>query len=282
MNLNKARDFYSDHYEGKLEAGLRQAFERAMAADPHIEADYREFCAAMEQLNDFGKAEVEIPFDLHETLSAKLDKHIYDTKQVTNRPGIFSWRLPLYGAVAATALVGTFFAINRQGTGGPSEAGFVPAVTENVAPPELSVENGTVQVVYRGRQSQTVSVREESTGKILQEIKIGVQDVSNPIKNERADAVIVLIEFSDKSDSIRLVIPGTRANPVLKGVGKLADLGLAIAETYRVPVLLPSETGTNVTWEFKPSDTVETLPAALSPSKVLVETRSNGFLALSR
>lgn len=284
MNLAKARDFYSDYYEGSLEDGLRQAFERAKASDPHIEADYREFCLAMDKLNSLAEIEIEVPQTLHETISARIDRHIWETERATPRKGIFSWRLPIYGAVAAAAIASTIFAINRQSDGGPSEASFIPGtrVQRDTPPPSLAVVDGSVHLKYASKEKLKITVRDDVSGLIIKELNPGKGNVDSPITNERPDPVIVKIEFSDGSAPIRLVIPGTRTEAKLSGEGKLSELAVAISETYRVPVLLPESDDARVKWSFAAADTVGTLPAALAADGVLLETRSNGFLALSR
>lgn len=281
MNLTKARDFYSEYREGTLDGGLRQAFERALQSDPHIQADYDEFCATMASLDSMKDATIEVPFGLQDAISAQLDKHIFESERVKKTSSIFNWRLPLYGAVAATAIFGTLVALNQDKDGGPFEASLTPIRRNEEARPVLSVKDGKVDITYRTGESQTATVKDIKTGAVLHEIKVGKTEVSTPISNERVEPVTVVIEFSGNIEPIHLVIPGTGKSDAVKGEGTLADLAVFIADRYRVPVLLPAESASKLSWSVEPGVPVEELPGVLAPFKVLVETRSNGFLALS-
>jgi len=73
MNPVKARDFFSDYYEGLLEPGLKQAFERALKSDPHVQEEYKQFEIVMGQLGSFDKKPVDSPFNLYDKITARLD-----------------------------------------------------------------------------------------------------------------------------------------------------------------------------------------------------------------
>ena len=64
MNQSKARDFYSAYYEGTLDFGLTQAFERALTTEAEVKAEYEQFVRVMEDLK-VCKPLVEPPEDLH-------------------------------------------------------------------------------------------------------------------------------------------------------------------------------------------------------------------------
>src|SRR5688500_10784952 len=99
MNASKAREFFSSYFEGTLDAGLRQAFERRLHTDAEIQAEYRAFERTMGQLSTLKDLEVEVPFDLHERISARVDLHIFEAKRAKGSPWIAMWKPLLIGGL---------------------------------------------------------------------------------------------------------------------------------------------------------------------------------------
>lgn len=122
MNANKAREFFSSYSEGSLDNGLRQAFENALNTDAEIQAEYRAFERTMLELATLKDCEAEVPFDLNERISARLDRHIFEQKRAKPTGIAFLWKPFLVGGLAALAIVATVLSMNRTG-GGAQEAG---------------------------------------------------------------------------------------------------------------------------------------------------------------
>lgn len=282
MNITKARDFYSEYYEGTLDGGLKQAFESALQSDPHIQSEYQEFVATMQRLAELPEQTIEIPFDLHDRISARLDRHVYETTRQTQPSGRFQWRYAFLGAVAATAIFAAVIAL-RPGDGqGPGQASLIGGPSRETRP-QISVVDGQAQLSYRIQSKVVVTVRDEATGVVLQEFNSANAELAVKITNSRPDPVVVKVEFSNGLEPIRLALPGTTGTEIREGTGPLEAVALAIAQTFRVPVIIEADSAKgDVTWKFDAADTAMTISSRLAESDVRLETRSTGVMALSR
>ena len=96
MNIEKAREFYSAYHEGSLDKGLKQAFERQLETDAQVAAEFRLFKQAMEELSQLESEAIEVPSDLHDRISARLDLHILEQRrkkeEERQRTGSFKFR----------------------------------------------------------------------------------------------------------------------------------------------------------------------------------------------
>ena len=80
MNNDKAREFFSSYAEGALDAGLKQSFEAQLQRDRDLQSEYHDFERTLEHLGQFKFEEIAVPADLNETISARLDRNLYDRK----------------------------------------------------------------------------------------------------------------------------------------------------------------------------------------------------------
>ena len=115
MNANKAREFFSSYFEGNLDDGLRQAFERTLNTDAELQAEYKAFERTLGQLAGLRDVEIEVPFDLHERISARLDRHIYEKRQTRGGGFLAFWKPALAAGVASLAVIGTVLSLNSSG-----------------------------------------------------------------------------------------------------------------------------------------------------------------------
>src|SRR2546429_9984360 len=90
MNQEKAKEFFSNYYEGTLEPGLAQALEHAMSRDGGIRDDYHHFEQSYEELSSLKFETIEIPFDLNDKILANIDRHIYDNRR-SQQPAWTTW-----------------------------------------------------------------------------------------------------------------------------------------------------------------------------------------------
>ena len=79
MNAKKAQEYFSLHFEGELTGGLLDQFERALKTDAQVQAEYRAFVHTMKTLEELKAPIAEPNFDLHEVISQRMDKHLFDT-----------------------------------------------------------------------------------------------------------------------------------------------------------------------------------------------------------
>jgi anti-sigma-K factor RskA len=140
MNLAKAREHFSAYYEGSLEGGLKETFERALRSDAQIQAEYRAFERVMADLNLLGEAQPEANEDLHEEIARRLDRHIFERKRQARAPLFGIWKSLALGGLATVALVTAVLQLQSQNQGGPIQSGVVGgAPSEKLA---LRVKDG--------------------------------------------------------------------------------------------------------------------------------------------
>src|SRR5687767_3235474 len=132
MNADKAREFFSSYFEGTLDAGLRQAFELRLETDAETQAEYRAFERSMGQLDTLKDIEIEIPYDLNEKISARVDRHIFEAKRTKGSPWLAFLRPMAIGGLAAAAIIGTVITMNNR-SGGVQPAG----LTTGSQPPKI-------------------------------------------------------------------------------------------------------------------------------------------------
>jgi len=214
----------------------------------------------MDELGSLKFEHIEIPHDLHERISARLDLHIYDQKR---KPG-FAWNAWLrnlaYAGIGAVVIAGSIVALNSRGNVGGAE---ILPTNSNVDTITLSASSDGVLLHFALGSLKSIVVT-DAQGK-AQYHRSTVRDtlLSNPL----GSAVILGIQF-DGGSSIRYVaIPGKDRSPINKGEGTVVDLAKAAADYYRVPVSV--ETGTpnqRESWTFGSTDVVGELSKTLTKS----------------
>ncbi|HTQ08499.1 MAG TPA: hypothetical protein VMI31_00360, partial [Fimbriimonadaceae bacterium] len=81
MTNEKAREFFSAYHEGTLEPGFRVSFEQKLKSDYAVRHEFESFVRAMEKLDALRDEEIEIPADLHDRITARLDRHLYERRK---------------------------------------------------------------------------------------------------------------------------------------------------------------------------------------------------------
>src|SRR5206468_1416476 len=144
-------------------SGLRQAFERELGTDAQLLAEYKAFERMMSDLGTIKDVPVEMPFDLHERISARLDRHLYENKA---RPrALFGgwWRSVALGGVATLSIIGVIASLNSSG-GQTSLSSPVPI---SAPVPTLSADGINVILAFRASQTGRVKVRSGVDGPII-------------------------------------------------------------------------------------------------------------------
>lgn len=279
MNAEKAREFFSAYYEGTLDGGLKQAFERALAADARIGAEYEAFkrtCAQLELLKTPVPAP---PYDLHDRIMAKLDLHLLNEKK---KPALgFGLRLrnALTLGVAAVAIFGAVASLNNTGVinvaslfGGGSPK---PADVFTVG-----VRDGRLGLVYRTAERRTLTFRIASTGEVLKRVQIDGSDapsgktLNSPLANSSEEAVLIQVDIQGEKNPLLIAVPGSRRTEPSSGSGTVGDLALALADCYGKPVVVASRSNDAVAWDFtKAADAVSAAADALKGTERSVDER---------
>jgi hypothetical protein len=280
MNLNKARDFYSAYFEGTLDEGLRQAFERAMASDARITAEYRQFVRIMGELKEV-QAPVEVPANLHLKIRERVDAHIISVErkaQTANR--FFAWRPIAYGALATLAIIGVVASFSSlPGMGRPATAGIVASVDEA---PALTYRDGTVSLRFSAARENTVTVTGALDGRPIAKQTLVGQRLVCPLTNKGADAVVVSLSFARDYSTLYVAVPGVKPDAATDGAGTVLDLAAAIASRYAVPVVVDAASpGVHVAWELEGVEALASVSDELKALGLKAEIRESGLVWIS-
>src|SRR5579862_7354737 len=123
MTHEKARDFFSAYHEGNLEPGILVSFEQKLNGDAALRAEYDRFATTLDQLSALRDTQIEPPVDLNERIAARLDRHVWEQKQVAPKAWFVRLRLVAFSGVAAVLLVGAAISIKNRDNSSGSGAG---------------------------------------------------------------------------------------------------------------------------------------------------------------
>ncbi len=287
MNVNRARDIFSDYYEGLADDHSRKVFERAIAQDAALREEYEAFVQAIESMSALSNETIDVPADLHETISARIDKHVWEKSQTTSRKvfGLPNWA---FGGLAVAAIAVALVAIVKRPMTGPAGT---PAVAGsgigllNSAPVKASFAyvGGKINLQVSSDQKLSVTVKRTDTDEVVKTYSIagrGTQ-IDAPLINNTADPVALTVKLSTGS-SMFIVLPGTTRTEALSGDGDLFAVAMAVAGHFGTPVVLtPPDAMKSYHWEFQAKDTASDLPQRLTSSGLSVELMESGLLRLS-
>jgi hypothetical protein len=276
MTHEKARDFFSAYYEDSLEPNLRVSFEQKLKADPNLRDDYDAFVRAINQLDGLKMEEIAIPEDLHERISARLDRHIYDR----NRNAAPAWNTWLRGfafaGIGAVAILGAFFTLNNRGgdvTG--SGMGWTPPARETIS---YTVSSNGVTFKFAPVSQKTVVVT-DGQGKELSRSTIG--DQANPalntlLSNPLPTASVFGIQVVGEAMVTYIAVPGKLRASINAGEGTVIDLAKAISDFYRMPVKIQTAVPNERTsWSFSSTDAVTESSKALGANYQVTLLQNN-------
>jgi hypothetical protein len=254
MNASKARDFFSAYYEGELTHGLAESFERALVNDAALKFEYEEFCSTMKMLEE-PDVEIEVPFDLHDKIMARLDHQAWEAKQ-TQKAGLFGrWRLAMVGGLAAVAILAGVSSLNKPNNGSMSTSNFVPVngtanqVTEEV---KATFVDGALSIQIKAKSGSKYSIRKISDDTVLADLVVRDKMLSQVIINDNAQGQAFTVLNSKGEEKMLIVLPGTTQGTMLKGEGSVMDLSVAMADAFRTPMIVRAQDREkSVTWDFK-------------------------------
>lgn len=278
MNLNKAREYFSAYQEGTLDKGLSQSFERALREDAQLQAEYRAFERTMAELSQLSLKEVEPPEDLHEMISARLDRQIWESKQTQRVDARQWWRLGLIGGLAAAVLALAVFLPGRMGgpknTNGPIEAGFTGIGNSK---PELfkSIDNGVAMSYFSPKATTIVIADSAGVEKDRIEMAAGGLMKDKELTNKSENATLFSVKIGDEAP-VWISLPGTRRNEVTDGSGTVKQFIQVLADGYGTAVILKiSNPDGEINWQA--GDDMMSTASKMSDSKLKPELRqANG------
>lgn len=252
MNVDKAKELFSEYREGSLSPSLRESLSRALQEDLSLAREYNEFDSLMAALESSAGREAEVPFDLHDKIMARVDKGIFDASR-TARSGRWSTlRLGLVGAAACVAIVSTVFAIKNQGNGRESTGTVVNIPTGSAPKIEIAAVDGVLTLRHAPSESVVV-VKEEASGRLLYKFDLQGNGLNSPVTNDGPNSVLVRIE-SDQETTL-VALPGRSTAVPSEGKGTLKDLAKVMADLYRSPVKLGvADSGALIAWSLDSED----------------------------
>jgi hypothetical protein len=278
MNSEKAREFFSAYHEGALEEGLAHSFERKLAADSDLKSEYGKFCETMTLLQGLAQPVPEPKIDLHEKISARLDRAAWEQKQ-NQRPAFLGWwRSIALGGLATVAILG---ALTQMPSNGPVAKG---GAIDFGSPGQLqfTLEDGDVLLTYTSRDNQTVTFRDGS-GKVVKSAHLRSETLQSKLTNGLPESSLVAIEISGDPIANHVALPGTAPETASEGRGTVLQLAVAAAARYRVPVIVAvPNPGELVQWKFESNDPYEGISGALAGTGKLVDKRANGLLRIEQ
>jgi hypothetical protein len=273
MNVEKARQYFSGYYEKTLDTSLREAFERALIEDDQIAAEYREFEKTYHSLNLMSQQSVEVPDDLFERISARLDKSIWESKQKQNT-GWLSWFRWASVGVAALAVLGLAIVQSNNMIQPQSvEAGILNlgSVGSVMVKP---IENG-VTVSHPAGAKHSIRFFDVN-GKLLEQVDVDgmIQMRDKPLKSADGKPQLLSIQVDDQPLTW-VALPGKSETIEALTSGSLQDFALYLASSYQTPIVLKALDVSQPTSWKKGATIEETALSAFPANTIKVELQSN-------
>lgn len=283
MNSDKARDLFSAYYEETLDAGLREAFERALDSDRDLKSDYDAFCTMFEGVDSLKNEQIPVPYDLHEKISRKLDHHIYEASRA-KQPFFLSLRPALIGVAAIAAIALTVFSINSQDDA-TSKAGMI--ASPGPIQPSLVLNEAEVRLFFNAGSDMAVNVFNSNNADHIDSIQIQKgQTVNVPLTNSTSEGILLTLNSPEFEREITVALPPATRVEVseLRGTDTLGKVLTSMAEHYNRPVQFVGreDLKTEVDFDFNRSEIAGAIINLASGSRFQVELRESGLVVVSR
>lgn len=278
MNLDRAREFYSAYYEGGLDDGLRQAFQRALSKDSSIADEYSQFVRIMDELKNLDSP-IEFPAGLHESIMRRLEIQQQTTSSRSDRFEIFFALRPLaYGTAATIAILATIFSLSTRQSAEISGASF-GLVRESQ--PTIVIKSGKAVLQFSTEANNVVRFSDSSGTQSYGVIEVEGQAVESPIVNTGKESKIVRVSFDRGHETRILSLPGSERNLTREGSGTAVDFVRAVSDYYAVTILLTGNEPSSVgEWKFEGTDLQTSISDELKVFNLSAEVRTDGLVQI--
>lgn len=274
MNRDKAREFFSAYAEGNLDEGLTHSLEQRLAQDAELKAEFDSFKRSTAEIDSLRAERIAIPEDLHERISARLDRHLWEQKQKA-KPSWMMWLRNLgYAGAAGLVVFGAMVALKNRG--GAATAGVLDSGLP-VNEMQAVTESGAFKLKFAPSTERTIhiTVGGHTTDTVVPRGTTWVSDLKNPGQS----AAVFTVKIDGEEKPMLVVLPGTSPKPTLEGEGEIVSFGKSLSDTYRLPVVLKLDSpSTVVKWTISGTDPVKAASAVLSAQDYSVDLKSDNVL----
>jgi len=285
MNLGKARDYFSAYYEGSLDRGLKQSFEGRLREDAQLQTEYKAFERTMKDLEALGLVEIEPPADLHEKISARLDRAVWEQKRAKS-PGLNLswWKAFVMGAAVVSGLFIGLYKLHAYGLPDPSNAaGVMQIIPESQAQFSLESRNQSTYLSFPAVDHATVVIK-DSSGKVLDSVVLDHQGIDKkPLANDSDSAQLLSIETADETGPLTYVaLPGKKRDATATGKGSVKDLAVALAGHYGETVVVQAkrDADKNVSWDLSSGDATAAARDSVKALGLSISEEEKGFILI--
>lgn len=279
MNLEKARELYSDYIEGTLDSAMRAAFEAELKRSPDIQSDFDSFKGFYGHLNTLCTVKVPVSLDIEDQIKQKIDLQVWEAKRQKGAGWFRGVRSAAFAAaVLAIGAVGVITI--RSHSMSANQASVLPGAANG---PEVSAVGGAVTFKMDPAAASSIVVTDLTTGKLLERVMIPAgHPVSVPLANQNDAASAISINVEGTSHHRIVVLPGRNPKSIMNGKGTLVSFAKALADTFRDPVCIVDLPGTaEVSWSFSGTDGRQNAFQTLQPAGLTVD-RTNELLRISK
>ena len=276
MKIDKAREYFSDYYEGTLDNGLIQAFEHCLSESHSVRQEYDAFVSTMKTLDNFKFESIEAPSFLSDRIATRIEQ---SSKQKRNHG--FSLRGWTFGfgvaGLACVALISTWINLGRRGTVETAGLGSVSAESANVS---VTLEKGIASVHYNAIGQHHISVALAS-GTAIKSVDVVDKKVDLPLENPNAATVVFRVDISDEKHPIFVAVPGSARTSARSGHGTILEFASAAAAAYRIPVVVESANiAKSFDWKLSGA-AVDSISASVRPLGLMCDQGKDDLLRIS-
>ncbi len=280
MTNDKAREFFSTHYEGTLDLGLQQSFEQKLRTDSELMADYAAFVETMNELDAMRYEEIEVPQYLSDRIATRVEQVADKGRGLA--PAWTNWLRSLALGTAATAAIAFAFVSvqNMQVSGDVATASMV-GNTVNADHLNFKFVDGKVILQYKPTGSKTVVISSGVTGTEMQRFPLDGASLESPLENKLPETSLFDVQVVGADQTATIAVPGTAQNQEKSGSGDVKKPAAALAGFYRVPVVLEiQDASKGLSWDFTQTDAREAAAAAVTSAGFGVDQRPSGMIVI--
>jgi hypothetical protein len=145
----------------------------------------------------------------------------------------------------------------------------------------LSYSTGKVVLSYRPSSRKTLLVRTARTGVEIERFALDGRGLESPLENPNEGPVVFDIMVLGEAQRLMVAVPGVSQTADATGSGKILDLAEALADYYRLPVLLEvRDLEKPVTWDFANGDARTAANNSVRSLGFSVDQRDSGMITI--